>query len=137
MIRAIKYQLKHNGREREDAFFVRTLLEMQNHNNNNNSNIATKSDTERFGGLTFFRNNYNVTIIKSKATETIGPPLVASGTLPFLTYEIRDAFMTICPEIKMIFPSLHDPSCFGAKPNGEKCKKSICALRDPPRKGGC
>ena len=45
--------------------------------------------------------------------------------------------MTICPEIKMIFPSLHDPSCFGAKPNGEKCKKSICALRDPPRKGGC
>ncbi len=37
--------------------------------------------------------------------------------------------------IKIIFPSLHDPNCFGATPNGTKCAKSICALNPGP--GGC
>ena len=38
----------------------------------------------------------------------------------------------------MFYPAMHDPNCFGAVPNGEKCALSICALRPKEqRRGGC
>ena len=68
----------------------------------------------------------------------------ASMTLPGVTFEARESFLSYCPELKTIFPSLHDPECFGAKPNGPKCALSICALRGTVmnpnvsrRRGGC
>ena len=45
--------------------------------------------------------------------------------------------MLTCPELKQLYPSLHDPSCFGASPNGDVCRTTICALQIPKRKGGC
>lgn len=135
----------HNGKEREDVFFVRTLQDMQKEgkmvafpgeNGERVPRIANRGDTHKFGGVKYFLDNFNSTV-KAKNTETIGPPTVASGTLPSLPYDVRDAFLTVCPELKMIFPSLHEPACFGAHPNAEGCKKSICALREIPRKGGC
>ncbi len=149
MLAAIDYRERkatpHNGKEREDVFIVKTLIEMikagihvdrKDGSGSRSIVLAKKSDTESFGGLSYFIQNFNSTVI-SKAIETIGPPLVASGTLPYLPFDIRDSFLSICPELKVIFPSMHDPACFGAHPNGAKCAQSICALRDPPRKGGC
>ena len=60
------------------------------------------------------------------------------GTLPSVTFEERDKFMKLCPEMKIFYPSLHDPGCFGAQPDGERCKKTICALKNrSERRGGC
>jgi hypothetical protein len=55
--------------------------------------------------------------------------LVASGTLPDISHEERDRFLSVCPELKILYPSLHDPSCFGASPNSTVCAKTICALQ--------
>jgi len=149
MLEAIKYReatnTPYNGNEREDVFFVRTLQDMIKANKQVTSpgttdprpiRLADMTDTEKFGGIKNFTEKFQTTV-KDRNTETIGPALVASGTLPSMPYDMRDAFLTVCPELKMIFPSLHEPSCFGAHPDAEGCKKSICALRDPPRKGGC
>jgi len=144
MLAAIAYQTEkgtpHNGREREDAFLMRALIEMKKEGHLIEGIrpvvVATREQTERFGGTSYFTKHFNSTV-KSRNTETIGPPGVVSGTLPEMPFEVRDAFLTVCPELKMIFPSMHEPACFGAHPDPVGCKKSICALRDPPRKGGC
>jgi hypothetical protein len=61
-----------------------------------------------------------------------------SGTLPDIPFIDRDKFIGVCPEIKMHYPALHDPHCFGASPDSEKCAASICALKSKTeRKGGC
>jgi hypothetical protein len=65
------------------------------------------------------------------------PPLVISGTLAYLNWTARESFLQTCPELKTIFPSLHEPACFGAHPNGTKCKATICALRDKIPGPGC
>jgi hypothetical protein len=65
------------------------------------------------------------------------PPFLVSGTLAHLNWTAREAFLQTCPELKLIFPSLHEPACFGAHPNGTKCKATICALRDKLPGSGC
>lgn len=47
--------------------------------------------------------------------------LVVSGTLPAVSYEERQSLLNLCPEMKVFYPALHDPNCFGAKPDGDKC----------------
>ena len=66
-------------------------------------------------------------------------PMVVSGTLAHLSYEARSNVLDICPELKVIFPSLHEPTCFGAasKLNPAKCRSTICALRDEVPGHGC
>lgn len=140
MLAAIDYALsKVDGEEekitafkkwgQEDQFFVRTLLEMNEKGVYNNAqstkkwNIATREDTLRFSA------------IGSAVNDAV---LVVSGTLPSVPYDTRQAFLNVCPEIKMFYPALHDPHCFGAEPNGEECAKSICALKSKKeRRGGC
>jgi hypothetical protein len=133
MLRALEYKssLVEDGADKskafenwgqEDHFYVDTLLEM-NRKNLIKSNIAPRDATYQFAAI----GNY--------ANETV---LVASGTLPDVPFMTRDKFLQYCPELKMVYPSLHDPNCFGASPNGEECAKSICALRPKTeRKGGC
>jgi len=95
--------------------------------------LASVNDTFKFGGAELImdstvrklHNNY----------EQYGPPLVLSGTQSQLPWEIRDALLGICPEWKIIFPSLHEPNCFGASLNPEKCAATICALQ--PNKTSC
>ena len=65
------------------------------------------------------------------------PPFCLSGTLAHLNWTARDALLQTCPELKVIFPSLHEPACFGAHPNGTLCKATICALRDKIPGPGC
>lgn len=86
------------------------------------SKMANVTTTILFGGMT---------------DDPDTAPFVVSGTHANLDYKRRESLLHICPELNIIFPSLHEPSCFGANPDGEKCKASICALQEPRRKGGC
>jgi hypothetical protein len=75
--------------------------------------IATVEDTRRFA-----MSEANV-----MGTHT---PLGAMNTLSHLNDTSRQYFLDYCPELKMIFPSLHNPSCFGAEPDPLGCFQSLC-----------
>jgi len=64
-------------------------------------------------------------------------PWAISGTLSTLKPEARKAAIERCPEIKMVFPSLDNPSCFGAGSTLDKdaCISSLCVSK--PKPGGC
>ena len=100
----------------DSHYFAKHLIE------EGNSRMANVTTTVLFGGIT---------------DDLDTAPFVVAGTQANLEFERREALLHVCPELNIIFPSLHEPSCFGAHPNGEKCKASICALRDPLPKAGC
>lgn len=109
----------------EDHFFVKTILEMEKQGalpvwEGARLKIAAKEETEDYGAT------------GSIARDTA---LVASGTLPGLDDKAREAFMQVCPEVKIFYPALHNPNCFGAVVHKEECAASICALNK--EKGGC
>ena len=95
-------------------YFLKHLLQ-------DNYKVADREMTHFFGGF----------------QEWEKAPFVISGTQAAMNYTMRDNLLSVCPEIKMIFPSMHEPACFGAHPDGLKCKESICALQEvlPPQ--GC
>mmetsp|Transcript_32979 Transcript_32979/g.79760 ORF Transcript_32979/g.79760 Transcript_32979/m.79760 type:complete len:332 (+) Transcript_32979:67-1062(+) len=64
-----------------------------------------------------------------------GTPFLLSGTQPNLNFTTRESILFLCPELKVIFPSLHEPTCFGAHPKPETCRSTICALNDIPPQG--
>ena len=107
---------QHPVDDRPDyQYFVRHLLD------DNRFQVADRETTLAFGGV-----------------ENLDQaPFLVSGTQAHLNYTMRENLLSTCPEVKVIFPALHEPACFGAHPNGAKCKESICALQDviPPQ--GC
>jgi hypothetical protein len=106
----------------EDQFFVSRLLEM-NKKGLINAKLAPREETLKFSAINSALNNDVLTV---------------SGTLPTVPYDDRQKFLNYCPEIKMFYPAMHDPGCFGAEPDSEKCAASICALRPKAqRRGGC
>lgn len=112
----------HRKWGQEDAFFVSTLLEMQS-SGRFAGRLAAREDTLRFAA------------IGSAAGEAVW---AVSGTLPWLPFEARGDLMSRCPEMKIFYPALHDPSCFGAQPDGERCAQTVCALQPKTqRRGGC
>lgn len=130
MIEAIHYN-PHDGSTDESTYFIKTLLNM-NDKLGTSFRIATREQTVYFAGTRYKINN------NSTKVETEGPPIVIAGTLSDLDTAARELMLASCPEIKLIFPALHNPNCFGAEPNKEECAKSICALKDPKdRPGGC
>ena len=58
-----------------------------------------------------------------------------SGTLPQVSLQERQDMIEACPEMRIFFPSLHEPGCFGAELQREACAASICALN--PKKHSC
>ncbi|KAG7367129.1 hypothetical protein IV203_029799 [Nitzschia inconspicua] len=117
MLRILKDHPPNSEMDTPDfQFFVKYLL-----NDEKSFKIAEKEVTYNFGGVTDY--------------ETA--PFVISGTQAQLNWTSRDALLGVCPELKVIFPSLHEPSCFGAHPNGEKCKATICALQEKLPSSGC
>ena len=88
-----------------------------------NLRIASKNESMKFQAIGSMYNNDVFSV---------------SGTIPGVPFAERDKFLTLCPEIKMFYPALHDPNCFGASPDPEGCAKSICALKPKTeRRGGC
>lgn len=117
----------------ESGFFTSTLKAM-NKQTPGKYRLATKNQTILFGGGSeLIVENHEV----RQDFESHGPSLVMSGTGANLAWEIRDSLLQICPEWKLIFPSLHEPNCFGASPNADKCAASICALKPDRPKQGC
>jgi hypothetical protein len=124
---AVKHDIDMEG-SGEFGFFVSTMLKM-NKEAGSSYRLATQEDTFRFGGTV------NLTATGGESLSHL--PLVVSGTMASLSYEERDAVLKHCPEVKMIFPSLHEPACFGAHPNPDKCRSSICALQENLSPHGC
>lgn len=142
MLDAINYEISKDHDDpnydlnlgQEDMFFLTRLKELeslyasQNHRDNIHKykgkyNIASRQDTLRFGGGS------------DSLNESV---LVVSSTVPDVDFKTRDVFINTCPEWKMLFPVLHDPSCYGADPESDKCAASICALKPKEeRPSGC
>ncbi|KAJ1427701.1 hypothetical protein B484DRAFT_450210 [Ochromonadaceae sp. CCMP2298] len=55
-----------------------------------------------------------------------GSPLFAAGTLEGIEDTLRVGFLDYCPEMKLFFPSMHSPHCFGANPNPLECFRYLC-----------
>ena len=91
--------------------------------------IASVEQTIAFGGVYDLSNDTIQGLVRL--------PLVVAGTQSRLTYAERDSLLKHCPELKVIFPSLHEPACFGAHPNPAACKASICALQENISSHGC
>lgn len=135
MLRVLAHA-EHQAAGPEHRFFLETMLRMNSaalvdNNNNNNNNpfqIATPDQTVVFGGV------HN---LSSPTTGLVRLPLTVAGTQAQLSYAERDSLLKHCPELKVIFPSLHDPACFGAHPDPAKCKATICALQDNVPSHGC
>ena len=68
---------------------------------------------------------------------SLGVPFSVVSTLRFLSTVDRTLLLEQCPEAKVLFPALHDPSCFGAPSalNKDRCYASLCVSH--PKAGGC
>ena len=107
----------------DDIFFISRILEMKQKGLIPHIKLATKEVTRKFGAIGSVWNEDVVAI---------------SGTVPGLSDEDRNKLIMACPDIKMVYPALHNPACFGAVPESDKCAASICALKPKTeRKGGC
>jgi hypothetical protein len=106
----------HLGWGMEDVFFVHTMLEMRARRPAEYAHIrlAPREVTQRWGAIGGY------------VEPTV---LTASGTLGGVKVgKNRSDFIDYCLELKMLFPVLHDPGCFGAQVDKEQCAASICAL---------
>jgi hypothetical protein len=134
----------------EDMFFVSRLKEMIQkgllYNSNkmiggdiNNAKWKKLNNDKEISVPQVFIANKNDSMAYAASGSVYNNDVWAvSGTLPDIPFVDRDKFIGVCPEIKMHYPALHDPHCFGASPNSEKCAASICALKPKTeRKGGC
>ena len=125
MIDAIIYRGPNTSKQREDEYFISALKDMNKRIGFSKYRVATKEQTIMFAGIDEFE-------------EENGPPFAIFGTAAKLEHDKRELLLSLCPEIKIIFPSLHNPHCFGAHPDGEKCASTICALKEKKdRPSGC
>ena len=131
MLDAIEYEWEKPHKDKdfdlnlgqEDMFFLTRLREIERAVPGKKYKIASPAETKVFGAGGDYVN------------ETV---LVAASTIPEADFKARDLFIQYCPELKMLFPIMHDPSCYGASPDQTKCAASICALKDKKqRPGGC
>ena len=68
----------------------------------------------------------------------VGVPFSITGTLAAVeSSEQRKALIEQCPEVKLIFPALSEPGCFGAPSTLDKdrCVNSLCVVA--PKASGC
>jgi hypothetical protein len=150
MLNVLRYKPYKLEYGREDQYFLNNLKEMNklkqaknkinkakiNHDGSRNEEeiklyrIATKEQTHLFAG--------NLDSFTDDGSDPPPLPMVVSGTMGNLDHDVRQNVLTACPELGMMFPLLHHPSCFGAHPDGEECGRHICALKDKSeRKSGC
>jgi hypothetical protein len=97
---------------REESEIVGLWNDVRLNNGSIPFSLASREDT-----LTFAMNDLND--VKQK-------PLGAIGTLGGLSDEARKEALEYCPELKLFYPSLAGPPCFGAAPNAAACFKFLC-----------
>ena len=100
----------------DDKFFISRIIEMIKNNvlDKNKILVAKPHDTMKFQAINEHSSPHVFT---------------ASGTLSGLSHKDRDEFLMTCPEMKWLYPSLHNPNCFGAHVNPKECGDSICAMK--------
>jgi hypothetical protein len=81
--------------------------------------IATKLDTEQFA-----MNDVRAVVHNTENSNQF--PLAAQGTLNSVSDYDRIKYLEFCPEMKLFFPVLHNPGCFGADPDPVKCFAYLC-----------
>ena len=112
---------------RDEKNFVDLMIRI-NQEHPGTFRLATPEQTYQFGGV------HN---LSDTTHGLVRLPLAVAGTQAQLSYEERDSLLKHCPELKTIFPSLHEPACFGAHPKPANCKATICALQDNIPGHGC
>jgi len=122
MLAALEYKPFRGGQE--DKYFVSTFMEMNKNAGKELYKIATPQVTQWFAGTLDIIGENNTL----KEDESYGPMLI-SGTQGHLTDATRNWVLGTCPELKAIFPVLHNPNCFGARPNLEECSYAITGIR--------
>lgn len=134
MLRLLHYVGDRDTRWQSDAEHVWVLRHMQSYNQEQSGEpgfemfrIASEAETQQFGGVLGISENNALSHV----------PYVASGTFANLAYDERETLLKHCTELKTIFPSLHEPACFGAHPKPETCRQSICALQESLPSSGC
>lgn len=127
MLAALDYKPYKGGQE--DKYFVSTLLDLNKKEGKDVYKIATPQVSQWFAGTEDIVGENNTL----REDETYGPMVIA-GTQSQLSDEARNWVLGTCPELKVIFPVLHNPHCFGARPNAEKCSFAITGIR--PAVGG-
>ena len=132
------YPSQARDQDPDSVYFVKYMLEsLSNKQQKQNTfypyKVADIETTKIFGGVSTMIDSVDNT----KEIIDGHPPMVVSGTMANLNWSARDNLLQICPELKVIFPSLHEPNCFGAHPNGEKCRATICALQEKIPGHGC
>jgi hypothetical protein len=147
MLKVIEYSTtlssskKDQGKERkkeaswqtwgaEDRFYVKNMLAMVK-TGEYIFKIAKRLDTLQWSAIgSYAPTPHSIPPLPGEA------PWAASGTLPSVkTDKERELFLQYCPELKILYPSTHNPNCFGAQVHAEECAASICALQ--PNKRSC
>ena len=113
----------------EHAWTVETMQRYNQEHDNDHTRffLATPEQTQAFGGVLDLADKDGLLHI----------PYVAAGTFANLAWDERESLLKHCPELKTIFPSLHEPTCFGAHPKPDTCRASICALQEHVPSSGC
>ena len=118
----------------DHVYFVKAMVQSNKNNKNNpHYKLADRNTTLSFGGI----ESISGTTVGYGGNLEMHAPLLLSGTQASLNWTIREGLLGVCPEVKMIFPSMHEPACFGAHPNPTECRATICALQDPIPGHGC
>jgi hypothetical protein len=126
MLEVLQHHQENNKGSGGDVDVVKEMLDM-NLKGLSSFRVASVDQTMQFGGAS------NLSV--GDALTSV--PLAISGTKANMMYKQRDSLLKHCPELKMIFPSLHEPSCFGAHPVKDTCQATICAMQEPLPRGGC
>lgn len=128
MLEAVAYAEQHQitPTGTEPAFILQVIEAMQKEGKQ--IRMGTNDDMHLLGGVSNLTNS-------DGTLERI--PLLVSGTHAKMGWVERDSLLKHCPELKMVFPSMHEPACFGAHPKPDVCRESICALQDIIPRQGC
>lgn len=130
MLRVLQYAQTNKITMQSERQLVATIIRMNNDivgPGTSPIRLASYEQTIQFGGV------YNL----STPDGLQRLPLVVAGTQARLTWKERDSLLKHCPELRIIYPSLHEPACFGAHPDADRCKATICALQDNVPSHGC
>ena len=97
---------------REESEIVGLWNDVRLNNGSIPFSLASRADTQAFA-----MNDLN---------DAKKRPIGAIGTLAGLSTEARNEALEYCPELKLFYPSLAGPPCFGAAPNAAACFKFLC-----------
>jgi hypothetical protein len=126
MLQVLQHHEENNKGSGGDVDIVKAMLNM-NLKGLSSFRVASVDQTMQFGGAS------NLSV--GDALPSVR--LAISGTKANMLYKQRDSLLKHCHELKRIFPSLHEPSCFGAHLVKDTCQATICSMQEPLPRRGC